>query len=68
VLNRKADDGSRYYKHRLTELERHVAAKHVEVVGKLSHRYGVERGDWVVLEVVSMKQIMMAGMIGVRSG
>jgi hypothetical protein len=31
--------------------------KHVEVVGKLSHRHRVERGDWPVLEVVSIKQV-----------
>jgi hypothetical protein len=41
----------------LTKKAEKLENKHVEVVGKLSHRHGVERGDWVVLEVVSIKQV-----------
>jgi hypothetical protein len=41
----------------LTKKAQKLEDKHVEVVGKLSHRHGVERGDWAVLEVVSIKQV-----------
>jgi len=41
----------------LTRKTEKLEDKHVEIVGKLSHRHGVERGDWSVLEVVSIKQV-----------
>ena len=41
----------------LTKKAQNLEDKHVEVVGKLSHRHGAERFDWAVLEVVSMKQV-----------
>ena len=41
----------------LTRKAEKLQDKHVEVVGKLSHRHGAERGDWPVLEVVSIKQV-----------
>jgi len=41
----------------LTKKAEKLEDNHVEVVGKLSHRHGVERGGWAVLEVVSIKQV-----------
>ena len=41
----------------LTKKAEKLEDKHVEVVGKLSHRHGVDRGDWTVLEVASIKQV-----------
>ena len=41
----------------LTRKAEKLQDKHVEVVGKLSHRHGAVRGDWAVLEVVSIKQV-----------
>ena len=40
----------------LTKKAEKLEDKHVQVVAKLSHRHGVELGDWAVLEVVSIKQ------------
>jgi heat shock protein HslJ len=33
-----------------------LANQHVKIVGKLSHRHGVERGDYPILEVSSIKK------------
>jgi hypothetical protein len=53
----------------LTKKAQKLEDKHVEVVDKFSHRHGAERGDWPVLEVVSIKQVkfLISGTIGVRS-